>query len=341
MTFDQYAHVLMWVSIGIVIYTFVGYPLAMIVLTRYVKPKNLPRAKESPSVSVVVAMGDEAEYACDKVENLLNNGYPQEKMEVVAVLDAPTDDTRERLDAYGSEKLKVVAHAERRGKAACLNDGVATASGEVIVFCDARQTFRPGALPCLAKHFADPKIGAVSGELVIEGGEMGAYWKFEKELRKAESKFGSVMGCTGAIYAIRKELFQAVPDDTILDDVVIPMSCLTQGYSVKFDSEAVAVDPQPATMEFETKRKIRTLAGNWQMLFRHPSWLLPWRNRAFFSVDISQVFEVAWPMVDGDCFRREYCHLSTAVPLDFGYAVGGILGSGDWFGFSQTPFPPS
>jgi biofilm PGA synthesis N-glycosyltransferase PgaC len=295
MMLEQYMVICLWSSVALLVYVFVGYPVVMIVRARFVKEWPKIESGEWPTVSAVVVMGNEADRAQAKIADILANGYPSDKLEIIVVLDAPDDDTQEILDSLNLEDMSVVFVSEKRGKSACLNDGVNAATGEILFFCDTRQFFKPGAINCLVRHFSDPAIGAVSGELIIEGGEMGAYWKFEKALRRAESRTGSVIGCTGAIYAIRKELYVPISNDTILDDVVIPMQCVAKGHFVKFEPDAVAIDPQPAAMAFETRRKIRTLAGNWQMLFRHPTWLLPWKNRSVIRLVSHKYLRLAGP----------------------------------------------
>jgi cellulose synthase/poly-beta-1,6-N-acetylglucosamine synthase-like glycosyltransferase len=142
----------------------------------------------------------------------------------------------------------------------------------------------------LAAHFADPQVGAVSGALEIEraasglGSAVETYWRQEKELRAAEAKWDSCIGCTGAVYAIRRALFTPIPDDTLLDDVVIPMQIAVCGHRVLHDPVALAFDPQPLGPAAERVRKRRTLAGNFQMFFRYPAWLFPWRNRLWWQL---------------------------------------------------------
>jgi cellulose synthase/poly-beta-1,6-N-acetylglucosamine synthase-like glycosyltransferase len=160
----------------------------------------------------------------------------------------------------------------------------------VVVFTDARQRFAPEAIARLAAHFADPAIGAVSGALEIApaasatGSGVDTYWRYEKSLRSAESRFDSCIGCTGAIYALRRSLFIPIPDDTLLDDVVIPLQAAAQGARVIHDPAALAFDPQTLEPEKEMRRKQRTLAGGFQMLFRHPAWLLPGGHRLWWQI---------------------------------------------------------
>ena len=211
-------------------------------------------------------------------------GYP------VLVSDGSTDDTVARVNALAHPRVTLLVERVRCGKACALNIAVAAARGEIIVLADARQSFLPETILQLARHFQDSPVGAVSGALEIDpaassvGGGVDAYWRLEKFIRAAESRWDSAIGCTGAVYAIRRQAFQPIPTDTILDDVVIPMQISNQGLRVLFDATARAFDPQPLEPSHEQVRKRRTLAGNFQMLLRYPGWLLPWRNRLWWQL---------------------------------------------------------
>jgi hypothetical protein len=184
-----------------------------------------------------------------------------------------------------------VAYSQRRGKSAVLNDLIPQAHGDIVVLADARQRFARGVLRALAPHFSDPTVGAVSGELVLTQGANGSavgegvgfYWKYEKFIRRNESRVDSTVGATGAIYAIRRNLFEPIPTDTILDDVLIPMRIVRRGYRVLFEAGARAYDQAAPSAEFEFARKVRTLAGNFQLFVRQPWLLNPFANRLWIQ----------------------------------------------------------
>ena len=187
-------------------------------------------------------------------------------------------------------EYRVVISKERRGKVSLLNEIVPQAKGEIIVFSDARQIFKKDALRNLVANFADEKVGCVSGELVFVDEDkasvskgIGFYWQYEKWMRKMESRISSAVGATGAIYAIRKNLYVAPPQGTILDDVFIPLKVVEQGFRVIFDSEAVAYDRIVSTSKEEFKRKTRTLAGNFQLFFQFKKLLNPLRSKVAFQ----------------------------------------------------------
>jgi cellulose synthase/poly-beta-1,6-N-acetylglucosamine synthase-like glycosyltransferase len=172
-----------------------------------------------------------------------------------------------------------------------LNDVVPKARGAIVVLADARQRFEPDTIRALTRPFADPAVGAVSGELILTeilqgpavGRGVGVYWRYEKLIRKSESRVDSTVGATGAIYAVRRELFEPIPEDTLLDDVLIPLRIVRRGYRVLFEPAARAWDRVAASAEEELGRKVRTLAGNFQLFAREP-WLLdPRRNRIWLA----------------------------------------------------------
>ena len=280
-----------WLCASVLFYTFAGYGLHISLLARWhPRPDRAAPTAHAPEVCVVLVAHNEEARIVPRLENLLASDYPPEKLRVLVVSDGSTDATVARIEALRDPRIAVLARPERGGKAACLNAGLAQSAGEIIVLADARQRFAADAIARLAAHFADAEIGAVSGALEIErsgsstGAGVDAYWRYEKRLRAAESRLDSCIGCTGAVYAIRRALFTPIPADTILDDVVIPMQIAVRGHRVLFDTDARAFDPQPLEPAAERIRKRRTLAGNYQMLFRYPGWLLPWRDRLWWQL---------------------------------------------------------
>ncbi|MDW8309678.1 MAG: glycosyltransferase family 2 protein, partial [Verrucomicrobiales bacterium] len=237
----------------------------------------------------------------DRIANLLASRYPPERLEVILVSDGSTDQTAELARAFGDTRLRVLERPVRTGKAECLNAGVAAARGEIVVFADARQQFDPDTLARLVAPFRDARVGAVSGQLLVAhpataaGGGVDAYWRLERRLREAEARWDSCIGCTGAVYAIRRALYHPLPPDTVLDDVIVPMRIAAAGYRVVFEPDAIARDPQPLEPEHERWRKRRTLAGNFQMLFRHPTWVLPWGHRLWWQLISHKYLRLAAP----------------------------------------------
>jgi cellulose synthase/poly-beta-1,6-N-acetylglucosamine synthase-like glycosyltransferase len=281
-----------WGSIGLLFYTFLGYGILISALARGRSKRTSPPAEGAPqpSVCIVLVTLNEEKNIEPRLRNLLDSQYPPEKLRILLISDGSTDATVTRAQSLQDPRIEIVERPQRSGKAAGLNLALSRCQTEIVIFTDARQTFAPDAIARLAAHFTDPAIGAVSGSLEIApaasgtGSGIDAYWRYEKWLRAAESRFDSCVGCTGAIYALRPGLFSPIPEDTLLDDVVIPMQAAARGARVIHDPEALAFDPQSLEPEAEQRRKQRTLAGGFQMLFRYPGWMLPWRHRLWWQL---------------------------------------------------------
>lgn len=298
-----------WASGALLFYTFVGYGLLISILAR-LRQRSRDRAGADtqerafcPSVCVVLVACNEEKFIADRLRNLLASQYPADKLRILFVSDGSTDGTVAQARSLQEPRIEILEQLERSGKAAGLNLAVARCAADILVFTDARQTFAVDAIAHLAAHFADPAIGAVSGALEIApavsttGSGVDAYWRFEKWLRAAESQWDSCIGCTGAIYALRRPLFTAIPEDTLLDDVVIPMQAAVKGARVIHDPAAMAYDPRPLEPEAETRRKRRTLAGGFQMALRYPGWLVPWRNRLWWQLVSHKYLRLVAPLL--------------------------------------------
>lgn len=289
---DDGPQLVFWASFAALFYTFLGYPLLIGALAKaFGQPVKKSPPTTPPAVTVVLVAFNEEERIVARVENLLAARYPADQLEVLVVTDGSTDGTVARLRALTDPRVRVLAREQRSGKSACLNAAIPQAHGEIVVLCDARQRFAPHTIPELVANFSDPTLGAVSGSLEIDpaatgvGGGVDLYWKLEKFIRASEGRFSSTIGATGAVYAIRRELFQAIPSDTILDDVVIPLQiAVNHGKRISFDPTAPAYDPQTTDPAREKRRKMRTLAGNFQLLAHHPGWLLPGRTGLWWQL---------------------------------------------------------
>ena len=286
-----------WSSLGFVAYTYAGYPALINALAR-LRPRRPHTAPIEPTVTVVLAVRDEEAGIARKLDNLLALDYPADKLQVVVVSDASTDGTDAVVADYRDrhpERVVLVRLPEPAGKAEAINRGMLRARGEVVLFSDARQRIDQGALRALVPHFADPQVGAVSGELVISGQRgPGVYWRYEKLIRAAEGLWDSVVGATGALYGIRRHLFKELPPGTLLDDVYTPMQVVLQGYRVLFEP-AARVHDQEAALEGEFARKARTLAGNFQLVELMPQLLSPFKNRLLLQFASHKLLRLLCP----------------------------------------------
>ncbi len=275
-----------WACFALTAYAYVGYAAWLLVVVR-MRRRPVQRTAITPSISIVIAARNEATNLAMKLENLRALDYPADLMQVVIASDGSTDATETLLRSAGPSVVPVILK-DSGGKAAALNAAVQQTSGEILLFLDARQRVDPSAARQLVACFADPDVGAVSGELLLESdtGEsadnaLGLYWKIEKMIRKLESESGSVVGVTGAIYAIRHNLYREIPAGTILDDVFVPMHVAQQGKRVIFEPTAIARDRIFKEKGKEFSRKVRTLTGNYQLLRLAP-WLLSPANPLLF-----------------------------------------------------------
>jgi poly-beta-1,6-N-acetyl-D-glucosamine synthase len=277
-----------WIAAGTIVYAYAGYPL-VVFLRSHLKPRRAQVAPFFPSVSVIIAARDESATLLKKLKNVADLDYPNRLIETVVVSDGSSDETNRLLQTSHHDNLHSIILDQHVGKASALNRGLQAASGEIVFFTDVRQMIEPEALRCLMENFADPSIGCASGELMLPhapgaaaSNKLGLYWTYEKKIRQWESDSNSVPGATGAIYAVRKTLIEPLPAGTLLDDVFIPMNVIRQGKRVIFEPRARAWETAYFGIRREFQRKVRTLAGNYQLLQLAP-WILFPNHSAWFE----------------------------------------------------------
>lgn len=281
--------VVFWGAAGLIFYTYLGYA-GWLWLRGRLKSRPVRRAPQEPFISIAMVVRNEEQVLASKMKNLLELDYLPERRQIIVVSDGSTDRTAEILREYGQDShVQILLNQLPCGKASGLNDAVAHAQGDLVVFTDARQRIEPGAVRLLMESFADSDVGCVSGELMLgdpnsgeSGNGMGLYWQIEKGVRELEARSGSAVGATGALYAVRRELIPTIPPETILDDVYIPMEVVRQGKRVIFDPRSHVWDVPFLGAEREFARKVRTLAGNYQLVQLAP-WLLSGDNPLRFE----------------------------------------------------------
>jgi len=279
---------LFYLSVGVLVYAYLAYPLIIMVWAR-LRPRPVATADELRPVSVVIAARNEEHAISKRIENLLEQEYPEDLIEVIVVSDGSTDRTAEVARCHAGQRVRIIECPKPAGKAVALNLGVAAARHEIVVFADARQRFAPDALRALVAPFHDQDVGAVTGELILlernqavqEKHAIGFYWRYEKLIRVSESAVASVVGVTGAIYAVRRELFRPLEPHTVLDDLLVPMYIVLGGHRVVFTRNARAYDFVSSDLKKEFKRKVRTLAGNYQAMRLFPRLFNPLKNPLF------------------------------------------------------------
>jgi cellulose synthase/poly-beta-1,6-N-acetylglucosamine synthase-like glycosyltransferase len=286
-----------WASTFVIVYIYLGYPVLLATWARLaprpVRKAPIDASAAWPSISIILAARNEAARLPARLANLIELTYPGAR-EIVVVSDGSTDGTLEAVGKFVKARhldssLVRGIEVPAGGKPLALNAGVNASSGEILVFADARQRFSTTALLELVANFADPRVGGVTGELMLDcdsaaaadssvGDGVGLYWKYETWLRRNESAVWSTLGATGAIYALRRALWCPLPAETLLDDVLAPMRAVLNGYRVVFEERALAFDTVSTTARAESRRKTRTLAGNYQILGQERRLLLPIAN---------------------------------------------------------------
>lgn len=262
------------ISAAASLYIIAGYPL----LLRYTKRRASPVQKNCdfrPTVTVLLAVYNGEDFVQKKLDSLFAMDYPAERLDVLVVSDGSTDRTDEIVASYADHRVQLL-RVVHQGKAAALNKGLHVATGEILFFTDVRQLLRPDALSYLVSSFADPSVGAATGELqfqhslrVGQEADMDLYWRYELWARRRHSEIDSTLVTTGCLYVVRRSLVSPIPPDTLCDDAIIPLRVLLVGYRVICEPRAVAFDyAQIRGGEF--RRKLRTLAGLWQVCLRMP-----------------------------------------------------------------------
>jgi cellulose synthase/poly-beta-1,6-N-acetylglucosamine synthase-like glycosyltransferase len=296
--------ILFWSCLAGLAYIYAGYPL-LICLLSHRQRSTVSKAAMPFRVSVVIVAHNEQARLPRKIDNLLSLDGADLIDEILIGSDGSTDDTVAVVKHHADPRVKVVHFLQRRGKPAVLNDLVPRCSGELVLLSDCRQVFDREALVRLVENFADPSVGVVSGELILRRrpGEttaaqgIGFYWKYEKFIRKCESRFRGVPGATGACYVIRKSLFRPINPKLILDDVAIPLQAVLQGYRCLLEPRAVAFDEPSTHPGQEAIRKQRTIAGAAQLVREHPEWLNPSRNPIWWEFVSHKVLRLASPFL--------------------------------------------
>jgi biofilm PGA synthesis N-glycosyltransferase PgaC len=280
------AEAIFFFSVMFVAYTLAGYPIAL-ALTALVHFRPVVRRYEPRTVTILLPVRNGERWLRTKLESLFALRYPPELVQILVISDGSTDSTDDLAREYAACRRIEFLRVDGGGKAVALNAGLERAEGEILFLTDVRQQLDPDCLKNLVACFADPSVGVASGELVIREGRtheeasVGLYWRYEKWLRKHESRIHSVMGATGCIYAIRRALATPFPPGTLVDDMYLPLAAFFKGYRVILEDSAKAFD-YPTVLETEFRRKVRTQAGVYQIIGLFPQLLTP-RNRMWLA----------------------------------------------------------
>jgi biofilm PGA synthesis N-glycosyltransferase PgaC len=283
----------------LLLYVLFGYPLLLGFLAKR-RGRAVRRNSICPRISVIVAVHNGDAFIEKKILSVLGLNYPGDRMEIIVASDGSTDRTEERVAAFESSGVRLL-RLPRGGKPAALNAAIPVATGEILILTDVRQDLAPESVSLLVENFADPSVGVASGDLRIRLGSshaeanIGLYWRYETFIRDSLSSLDSMFGATGPFYAIRRELCVPIPVDTLLDDVFLPLAAFFRGYRLVMDSRAHAYDI-PTSLETEFRRKVRTLAGNYQILRDYPALLGP-GNRLLFHFVSYKLARILLPWI--------------------------------------------
>jgi cellulose synthase/poly-beta-1,6-N-acetylglucosamine synthase-like glycosyltransferase len=281
-----------WGALLLVVYSYALYPALLWLVVKLRGPRAGVASSESGGsnamavdVACIVSAFNEQRHVVARVENFLAQRHEGGHLRVYVGSDGSSDDTAELIKGLASEQVVAMPFEKNRGKASVLNDLVAAAREPILVLSDANTLFEPNAVARMLAHFKDPSVGAVCGELRLldarGNNQDSAYWRYEQFLKRKEAELGGLLGANGAIYAIRRSLYQPLAADTIVDDFCIAMDVVVQGYKLVYEPQAVALEDTPDTMTDEYRRRVRIGIGNFQAFFRRPAYLLKtnWATR--------------------------------------------------------------
>lgn len=296
------AEVIFWLSLFLISFAYFINPMIIWLFSRFFGQKPIRPAVSDdhlPAVSLLIVARDEEKDIRERIENALALDYPSDKLEIVIASDGSTDRTASIVGSYANRGVKLFEFEVNRGKAPVLNEVIPQLKGEVVLFSDANTSNERASAKRLAAWFQDSKVGAVCGRLNLKDPETGKnvdglYWKYETFLKKCESSLGALLGSNGGIYALRKELYQPIPANTIVDDFVIPLLARKKfGCKIVYDSEAVAVEETPKDIRQEFRRRARIGAGGFQSIGILKGLLNPvhgWVSYAFWTHKILRWF---------------------------------------------------
>lgn len=282
----------------LVVYTYIGYAVLIYLFNRIRKKSigiNDQSIKDWPAITVIIPAYNEVAVLPQKIENTLASDYPSDLLNIIVITDGSNDGSE--FLTFHDPRITHLHQPHRLGKSAAINQGVANAKTEIIFITDANTMIHPEALKLMTAHYQKTNVGGVSGEKRIKinheessvGGE-GFYWKYESFLKREGAKFYTVVGAAGELFSFKKSLFKTLANDTILDDFVLSMEIVKQGYIIDYEPSAYAIENPSKNIGDEFKRKVRISSGVWQALGRLKFLFNPFFNAKLFFQFISHRF---------------------------------------------------
>lgn len=270
--------ILLIISLLAILWTYIGYQLFLIPLSKIVRKKHYFDDAFTPLITLLIIVHNEENAIKRKIENSVNLDYPKDELEIIVVDDGSTDETRDIVKGYENVGVKLVEQNPRKGKASAINLGMAHANGEIVTITDGNSLLNEEALKKIVRHFSDPLVGGVGGRYEpknIEGKDVGLgsimYWKLERFVREKESAIDSIIGMNGNIAAIRKGIMHKIDENLLVEDFDMTVSLRKEGFRVLYEPEAYAWKLAPGSLKDEIIQKKRRIIGTIQTLSRHKS----------------------------------------------------------------------
>ena len=281
-----------WLNVLIVVYTYLGYGLILLILNLLFFKKNQSTETEKPEVSVLIAAYNEEDWIVEKINNTLSLDYPAELLKVIVITDGSTDGTFQKAKSCSvptGMSVEVYHQNERKGKLAAIERIMPLVKTPITIFTDANTHLNQQSIQRLVYHYHNPKIGAVAGEKRISSANKdeassageGMYWKYESLLKRWDAQLYSAVGAAGELFSIRTDLYENIPADTLIEDFYLTMTVLRKGYRIAYAADAYALEGASASVGEELKRKIRIAAGGLQASWRLRDLLNPFRYGVF------------------------------------------------------------
>lgn len=275
-----------WICIFLVFYTYIGYFILLFLLvkiSRFINQKEILCSNYQPNVTLLIAAYNEEQYIKEKIENSLALDYPKDKIQFLFVTDGSSDKTPDIVGNY--PQINLMHQSARQGKIMAVERAMPEVHGEIVIFTDANTLLNKEAIKNIVRHFANEKVGVVSGEKRIlnrnvdeaAGAGEGFYWKYESKLKQWDDELYSVMGAAGELFAIRTYLFEPIPKDSLIEDFYMSFKIMEKGYKIAYEPEAYALEEPSASVKEELKRKIRIAAGGIQSIVRLKELLNPFK----------------------------------------------------------------
>lgn len=266
--------ILFWLLMGLAAYAYIGYPIALFVLSRLFS-RPIRKDDFTPSVSVIIAAYNEERDLPAKLDNMLLLDYPKEKLEIIVASDCSTDSTDEIVRKYSEHGVILNRQEMRLGKTWAQQQAAKNSSGEILVFSDATTIYQPDAIRKIVRSFADPEVGCVAGQLVYVdkastaiGKGCQSYWSYEKFLKKCESRLGSLIGVSGCLYAVRR-ICQVRLSSQMIDDFVIATEIHLQGLRTVYEPEAISMEDTNKKGKDELRMRIRVISQTLRALNKY------------------------------------------------------------------------